>query len=99
MWNAVTSPETLLNGYSVKTLSYNTLSPYFIVLASPVEKMEVKAIEVHLGTRAPVETVLLILSMPRTGWTWLNLSTILTNAIDLIFYTFSQCLLNTRCRH
>ena len=32
LWNAVTSSETLLNGYSVKKMSYNTPSPilYFI---------------------------------------------------------------------
>ena len=34
LWKAVTSPETLLNGYSVKIMLYKTPSPNFIVLAS-----------------------------------------------------------------
>ena len=41
LWNAVTSPETVLNANSVKTKLYN--NPYFIVLASSVKILEVKA--------------------------------------------------------
>ena len=44
--NAVTSPETVLNGNSVKTMLYKT--PYFILLASSVKTLEVKAIECHI---------------------------------------------------
>ena len=32
MWNTVTSPENILNGYTVKTMLYRTPFPYFIVL-------------------------------------------------------------------
>ena len=32
LWNAVTSPETVLNGYSFEIMLYKTPSPYFIVL-------------------------------------------------------------------
>ena len=42
------SPETLLNGYSVKAILYKTPSPYFIGLASSVKTLEVKAIELHI---------------------------------------------------
>ena len=45
MWNAMTSLETLLNGYSVKTVLYNTPPPNFIVLASLVKTKTVKGIE------------------------------------------------------
>ena len=43
----MTSPETVLNGNSVKTKLYNTPPPYVIVLASSVKILEVKAIEFH----------------------------------------------------
>ena len=32
LWNAVTSPVTLLNGYSVKSMSYKSFSSFVIVL-------------------------------------------------------------------
>ena len=47
LWNAVTSPENVLNGNSVKTKLYMTPLPYFIVWASSVTTMEVKAIQFH----------------------------------------------------
>ena len=47
LWNAVTSPETVLNGNSVET-KYIRLPPtYVIVLASSVTTMEVKAIDFY----------------------------------------------------
>ena len=45
---AVTSPETLFNDYSVKSMLYKTPPPYFILLAIPVKTLEVKAIEFHI---------------------------------------------------
>ena len=39
LWNAVTSPETLLNAYSVKTMLYKTPPLYFIVLASSLKNI------------------------------------------------------------
>ena len=47
LWNAVTSPKTVLNGNSVKTKLYKTHPLYSIVLASLVTAIEVKAIEFH----------------------------------------------------
>ena len=47
LWNAVTSPETVLNGSSVARMLYTTPSPYFIVLASSVKTKEGKVIEFH----------------------------------------------------
>ena len=43
----MTSPETVLNGNSGKRKLYKTPPPYFIVLASSVTTMEVKAIEFY----------------------------------------------------
>ena len=43
LWNAVTSPDTVSNGNSVKTKLYKTPPPYFIVLASSVKILEFKA--------------------------------------------------------
>ena len=45
----MTSPQTVLNGNSVKTKLYNTPPPppYFLVLSSSVNISEVKAIESH----------------------------------------------------
>ena len=40
LWSAVTSPETVLNGSSVKTKLCNTPPTYFIVLASSVTTIE-----------------------------------------------------------
>ena len=42
--STVTSSETLLNGYS---MLYKTPSPYFIVLANPMQILQVKAMEFH----------------------------------------------------
>ena len=47
LWNKMTSPETVLNGVSVKTKLCNTPPLYFIVLTSSVKILEVKAIEFH----------------------------------------------------
>ena len=44
---AVTSPDTVSNGYSVKIMLSKTPPQYFIVLASSVKTLEVKAIEFH----------------------------------------------------
>ena len=45
LWNAVMSPETLLNGYYVKIILYK-IPP--ISLASSLETLEVKGIELHI---------------------------------------------------
>ena len=47
LWNAVTSPDTVLNGNLLKTKLYNPILPYIIVLASSVKILEIKAIEFH----------------------------------------------------
>ena len=44
----MTSPETVLNGNSVKTKLYNTLPPYLIVLANSVTTLKVKAVVFHI---------------------------------------------------
>ena len=43
----MTSSETVLNNNSVKIKLHNTPLPHFIVLASSVKILEVKAIEFH----------------------------------------------------
>ena len=46
-WNAVTSPETFLNGFSVKTMLVKSPPRYFIVLYHQVKMLQVKAVEFH----------------------------------------------------
>ena len=76
----MTSPETVLNGNSVKTKLYNTPPPYLIVLASSVTTMEVKAIEFPRMSGRVTEVVIERVSVGVTD----RFSEIVTEIVTLV---------------
>ena len=69
LWNAVTSSETLLNGYSLKTMLYNTPPPYFFVSDSSVKTLQVKVSQKGLAqAKIKKQSVILFWLINMTIW-------------------------------